>query len=554
MAKIIFVTGGVVSSLGKGIVAASLGNILQSEGFTVNIKKLDPYLNIDPGTMNPNQHGEVFVTHDGGETDLDLGHYERFTGRFSSKFNNITSGKIYQKLLEKERNGEYLGKTVQVVPHVTDLIKEFILRDTEKYDFTICEIGGTVGDIEGQAFLESIRQVRFELGKAKTLSIHVTLLPYIAASSELKTKPTQNSVKELMSYGIIADILVCRTQISLDENDRKKIASFCNLDAKNVIEAPDVSNIYEIPIIYAKNGLGKCVLEYFGMSSNYDLFAKNAEKWKEFVLKMNSLKSEVKVGIVGKYTGSKDAYKSLIEAITHAGVAIDKKAKIELIDARHISSQNDARQALEKFDAIIVAGGFGIDGILGKIECITYCRQNNLPMLGICLGMQLSVIEFARNVAKLNVTSAEFNDITTAFSGSEYIVNTMENWKTDDGKIVKKQEQIGGSMRLGSYISIIEKNTLAHKIYQTEEISERHRHRFEVDIKYKDIIESFGGKFSSLSPDKKLPEIFEITKYKDEFGKEQNLKFFISCQYHPEFNSSPLKPNDIFINLLKARE
>lgn len=552
MAKLIFVTGGVVSSLGKGIVAASLGNILQSEGFSINIKKLDPYLNIDPGTMNPIQHGEVFVTNDGGETDLDLGHYERFTGKPSSKHNNITSGKIYQKLLEKERNGDYLGKTVQVVPHVTDLVKDFIIRDIEKYDFTICEIGGTVGDIEGQAFLESIRQIKFELGREKTLSVHVTLLPYIAASNELKTKPTQNSVKDLMSYGITAEILVCRTSIPISQDDRKKIAAFCNLDVKNVIEAPDVSNIYEIPLIYERNGLGKSVLNHFNMKTNQDIFNENSQNWSSFIDKMNFLTKTTNVAIVGKYTGSKDAYKSLIEAITHAGVEIGQKINIKMIDSREIKNQEDATKILENQKAIIIAGGFGADGIFGKLEAIKYCRQNNKPMLGICLGMQLSVIEFARNVARLNVTSSEFNDITESFFDAKYIVDTMQNWKTDDGKLVQKQEQIGGSMRLGSYTSVIEKNTLAYKIYQKTEINERHRHRFEVDIKYKNDLEKFGAKFSSLSPDGKLPEIFEIQEYTNENGQKKQLKFFIACQYHPEFNSSPLYPNPIFVSLLKS--
>ncbi|QED23871.1 CTP synthase [Candidatus Deianiraea vastatrix] len=554
MAKIIFVTGGVVSSLGKGIVAASLGNILQNEGFSVKIKKLDPYLNIDPGTMNPTQHGEVFVTNDGGETDLDLGHYERFTGKCSSRHDNVTSGRIYQRLLEKERRGEYLGKTVQVVPHVTDLIKEFIMQDVEKYDFTICEIGGTVGDIEQQAFLEAIRQTRYDFGRQNTMSLHVTLLPYINASDEIKTKPTQNSVKDLMSYGIAADVLVCRTSRPLEEGDKKKLSAFCNVDLKNVIEAPDVKNIYEIPIIYAQNGLGRCVLQYFNLQQNKELFEKNLTPWANFVKSANEAKEVRKIAIVGKYISSKDSYKSLIESIYHACIHQNIKPEIHLVDAKDIMSIKEAENKLAGFHCAVIAGGFGTDGILGKIHCITYLRENNIPMLGICLGMQLSVIEFARNVAGLNVTSSEFNDLFSNFNDAKYIVDIMQNWKTDTGDdIVRtKDADLGGTMRLGSYISHILPNTLAHQVYQKDEIRERHRHRYEVDIKYREKLAEFGGVFSSLSPDGKLPEIFEIHKFRDKNGKENELKFFITVQFHPEFNSNPLSPNPIFVSLIKA--
>jgi len=554
MSKFIFITGGVVSSLGKGIVAASLGNILQNEGFSVKIKKLDPYLNIDPGTMNPIQHGEVFVTNDGGETDLDLGHYERFTGCFSSKKDNITSGRIYQNLLIKERRGDYIGKTVQVVPHVTNLVKEFIIQDVEKYDFVICEIGGTVGDIEGQAFLESIRQIRNELSRTKTMSIHVTLLPYIAASSEIKTKPTQNSIKELMSYGIMADVIVCRTSMPINENDKMKISAFCNVDVKNVIEAPDVKNIYEIPIIYAKNGLGKSVLNHFNLYQNKNLFEKNLIPWQDFLNKTYNTTKMVKIAIVGKYTASKDAYKSLIEAIYHASISMGVKPEIYFIDSRNITNQADAKSNLQNYKCVVIPGGFGADGVIGKIECIKYCRENNLPMLGICLGMQLSVIEFARNVAKLNVTSAEFDNLFDNFTGAKNIVDIMKYWKKDDGGFEARDEvsTIGGTMRLGSYIANIKPNTLAHKIYQQDEIKERHRHRYEVDIKYKDELEKFGGIFSGISPDGNLPEIFEIQSFENENGDITKLDFCISVQFHPEFNSNPLKPNILFINLLKS--
>lgn len=554
MSRLIFITGGVVSSLGKGIVASSIANILQNYGFNVNIKKLDPYLNIDPGTMNPIQHGEVFVTNDGGETDLDLGHYERFTGKRMSKNNSITAGRIYEKLLQKERNGDYLGKTVQVVPHVTDLIKEFILKDFEGYDFTICEIGGTVGDIEGQAFLESIRQVQFELTKVKSMHIHVTLLPYIAASQELKTKPTQNSVKDLMSFGILADALVCRTSIPLEQSDRKKIASFCNVKFENVIEAPDVDNIYKAPIVYKENGIGGAVLSHFDMFANGELFKSNESKWLDFIKKSDSVKDDLKIGIVGKYTASSDAYKSLIEAIKHAAIFLNKKASIIFIDSiSMLENQAKANEVLHELDAVIVAGGFGTEGMLGKLEAIKYCRQNNKRMLGICLGMQLSVIEFARNVCGLNVTSAEFGTLANDFQNAEFIVNTMQKWELDSGEIVYKQDQLGGSMRLGSQVSMVKDKTLARKIYNVDKISERHRHRYEVDVAYADKLAKFGGIFSGLSPDGGLPEIFEISSYIDAQTKEKiNLDFFVSCQYHPEFNSDPLNPNKIFIALLQG--
>lgn len=543
MSKIIFITGGVVSSLGKGIVAASIGNILKFEGFSVNNKKLDPYLNVDPGTINPIQHGEVYVTDDGAETDLDLGHYERFTGNKCSKDSNVTSGKIYQTLINKERNGEYLGNTVQVVPHVTDIIKNFILKDCEKYDFTICEIGGTIGDIEGMAFLEAIRQVRCELDKARTMSIHVTLLPYITASNELKTKPTQNSVKELMSYGIMADAIVCRTSIPISQQDKNKIGLFCNIPSSNVIEAPDVKNIYEIPIIYKQNGIIDVVFKHFNTSVNRNLFEENSKEWVDFVQKMNNLNKTINVAIAGKYTASKDAYKSIFESLIHAGVDVGVRVNVEMIDTRKINKKDDLMALnLAEFDGIIIPGGFGDDGVVGKMEVIRYCRESNIPLLGICYGMQLSVIEFARNVCKLDVSSAEFNHFETIGNSDGFIVKTMESWHEDNGKISHKQDQIGGSMRLGLYNCSILPNTKAFNAYKTDSIKEKHRHRYEIDIKYKDILEKSGAIFSGLSPDGKLPEIFEIPA----------LKFFVTCQYHPELNSTPLKPNKLFISFVKA--
>ena len=543
MSKFIFVTGGVVSSLGKGIVAASIGNILQNEGFSIKIKKLDPYLNIDPGTMNPIEHGEVFITGDGGETDLDLGHYERFTNIQASKNDNITSGKIYQNLIQKERKGDYIGKTVQVVPHVTDLIKEFILYDSEKYDFVICEIGGTVGDIEGQPFLEAIRQLRYEL-KNDTLSVHLTLLPYISASDEIKTKPTQHSIKELMSYGINADILICRTSVPLDYANKKKLSAFCNILPDNLIEAPDVKNIYSLPIVYAENGLDKAILKHFNLDQNKELYNKNIQIWKDFIYKMDNLQDVVKIAIVGKYTVSKDSYKSLIEALQHACIQNNLKADIQLIDSNKINNQKTAKELLNNFQCIVIPGGFGSTGIDGKIEAIRYSRENDIPFLGICFGMQLSIIEFCRNVCNMkNATSRELINQNEKQEDYECVVDIMNQWIKDDAFENRTNEaNLGGTMRLGNYRAKIKNPSLAYKIYQSENIIERHRHRYEVNIKYRSIIEQNNGLFSGLSQDEQLPEIFEIKDH----------KFFIAVQFHPEFLSKPLKPHPIFTNLIKS--
>ncbi len=554
MYKIIFVTGGVVSSLGKGIVSASLGTLLQANGFKVKIKKLDPYLNVDPGTINPIQHGEVFITNDGGETDLDLGYYERFTGAESSKYDNITSGKIYQNLIQKERRGDYMGQTVQVVPHVTNLIKEFIQQDAEKYDFTICEVGGTIGDIEGQPFLESIRQVRYELGKDRTMSIHVTLLPYISASEEVKTKPTYHSVQELMSYGIVADLVVCRTSMPIGAADRKKLSAFCSIDPKNVIEAPDVDNIYKVPLIYRDNGLVDGVLNHFKIEKNRELFEINLQDWTEFVNKMNTATKVINVYLIGKYTESRDAYKSLLESIFHAATHLNLKANIKLVNSKLITNQDQAKSAINGADVVIIPGGFGSDGVVGIIESIRYCRENNLPMLGICYGMQLSVIEFARNVAGIeNATSGEFCEILEGYTNGVNIVDIMQKWQKGNDLVTRdKNSDLGGTMRLGKYTACILKDSLAYEVYQNDTIQERHRHRYEVDINYADALGKFGGVFSGTSPDKKLPEIFEIRKFKKPDGSWQECKFFITVQFHPEFNSNPLRPNPLFISLLRA--
>jgi len=532
MAKFIFVTGGVVSSLGKGIAAAGLGAILGSMNYRVKIRKLDPYLNVDPGTMNPLQHGEVFVTKDGGETDLDLGHYERFTEVFASKNDNITSGKIYKQVIEKERRGDYLGETCTIIPHVTDVIKNFISQNETEFDFIISEVGGTVGDIEGQPFLEAIRQLAREKGRQNCVFLHVTLLPYIAAANEVKTKPTQHSVKELMSYGIEPDIILCRSDGEIPETERVKISLFCNVDKECVIFAPSVKSIYQIPVMYAKNGLGAQVLRKLGMIGTEKL-----QKWQDFTDKIANLKNEKTICIVGKYIKSQDAYKSLVEALQHAAIKLNTKLNIKWVDAKLLD--DEAFELPENAGGILVPGGFGNDGIEGKIKAIKFARENNIPFLGICLGMQLAVIEFARNVCGIsNATSSEFNQ------NGENIVLQMEKWidQNTAEETRAKMHELGGTMRLGSYDCDILPNTTAYKIYEDTKISERHRHRYEVSSKYIEILETKGAKFSGFSTAMKLPEIFEIQKH----------KFFIAGQFHPEFNSNPFEPNKIFIKFIDS--
>jgi CTP synthase len=550
MTKIIFITGGVVSSLGKGIIAASLGANLTANGYSVKIKKLDPYLNIDPGTMSPVQHGEVFVTDDGGETDLDLGHYERFINNYSSKYDNITSGKIYQKLLDKERKGDYMGKTVQVIPHVTDLIKEFILDGLESVDILICEIGGTVGDIEGQPFLEAIRQLRYQLGTKATLSIHATLLPYLGSSQELKTKPTQHSVRDLMSYGLMPDIIICRTSIPIGDDDRKKLSLLCNVKIENVIEAPDVDFIYDTIIKYHENGLTKQVMEHFHIHSQENLFINNISKWSEFISNVKDAKKSITIAIIGKYTTSRDSYKSIIESITHSSAKMKIKADVKIIDAKDDIDMN----FINSVDGIIIAGGFGIGGVENKISYIRYARENNIPLLGICLGMQLSVIEFARNILDIkNATSSEF--ITDLENENAFpIVDLMENWQLKSGEIKNADAaNIGGTMRLGSYDAVInDVKSLAFEVYKSHHIQERHRHRYEISLELESKMAEHGGIFSAKSPDGKLPEIFEIRKFKDKSGKWHDHKFFITCQFHPEFKSTPFNPSPLFDAFIKS--
>ncbi len=543
--RFIFITGGVLSSLGKGLVAASTGCILKEYGFKVNLKKMDPYLNIDPGTMNPMQHGEVFVTDDGTEADLDLGNYERMTGITTGYFNTTTSGRIYQKLLKRERKGYYLGKTVQVIPHVTDLIKEFLMHDAEKYDFNIVEIGGTVGDLESTPFLEAIRQMKSDLSAENVMFIHLSFVPYLGQTNEIKTKPTQHSVKMLMQSGIIPDAILCRTKQTINEKDKKKIAMFCNVKDGNVLEAPDVDEIYSLPYIYDKNGLSKVIFKHFKINT-VKVEPNKLSCWNEYALKKhdNSL-AEVIVGVAGKYGNANDCYKSLFEAIKHAGFANNVKVKIKWIDARKVDSSN-VSEKITNCNCIIVPGGFGVDGTEGKIEVIKYARENNIPFLGICLGMQLAVIEFVRNVCgRKDANSVEFDP-----NCKMPVVCLMKSWECNNGDIAERNKDfdLGGTMRLGAYTSIIEPKTLAMKIFNDSEIIERHRHRFEINSKYIDIIEKAGGKFSAFAKVKsnkdglKIPEIFEIPK----------CKFFISCQFHPEFISRPFACEKMFFYLIKS--
>ena len=533
MTRYIFITGGVVSSLGKGLATASLGALLQARGYKVRLRKLDPYLNIDPGTMSPIQHGEVFVTTDGGETDLDLGHYERFTGVEAKKNDNMTAGKIYANLLAKERRGDYLGKTVQVIPHVTDLIKEFILKDTKNSDFVLCEIGGTIGDIEGLPFYEAIRQLGYELGKSKVIYVHVTLLPYIKAASELKTKPTQHSVKELRSIGIDPNILLCRSEYPISESDLTKIALFCNVKEEAVIPALDVSNIYEAPIAYHEKGFDKEVLEYFGLENNKP----DLTLWREYVANLNKFEKVVKIAIIGKYVKLLDAYKSILESFNHASNHLGVKVELTWINSRHLTEENIVKK-LAKIDGILVPGGFGEDGTEGKILAINYARTNNIPFFGICFGMQLAIIEIARNLCDLpKANSSEFDD------SGDNVIGLMTEWmRESEIEKRKKTDDLGGTMRLGSYKAVITPKSLAYNIYGKATIHERHRHRYEVNINYKAQLEKAGIVFSGMSPDGNLTEIIELTGH----------KWFVAVQFHPEFKSKPFEPHPLFVGFVKA--
>ena len=499
--KIIFITGGVVSSLGKGLTSAALATLLQSRGFKVKLRKLDPYLNIDPGTMNPNQHGEVFVTEDGAETDLDLGHYERFTGVNASKLDNITAGRVYQNVIKNERKGKYLGKTVQVIPHVTNEIKKNICNKITNIDFLIIEVGGTVGDIESLPFLEAIRQLSNELKQNQTIFLHLTLVPYLNAADELKTKPTQHSVRELREIGIQPDILICRSEKKISLTDKSKIALFCNINSKNIIQAIDVDSIYELPLVLQKEGLDKRVLLNLSCDEKGN---SNLSKWIKVIETEKSPKYTVTIGIIGKYIQLKDAYKSLIEALSHSGIYNNAKVQVKWIDA---DKSNLVENHLNKLNGILVPGGFGKRGISGKIRSIKFARENNIPFLGICFGMQLAVIEFAKNVLNIkNASSSEFS-----VKNSKNIIGLMTEW-IKNGKYEKRSEgyDYGGSMRLGAYYCVLKNSSLAHTIYKKKLIRERHRHRYEMNIKYEYKLERKGLIISGKSPDGTLPEIIEI--------------------------------------------
>ena len=533
MARYIFVTGGVVSSLGKGLSSASLAYLLISQGYKVRLRKMDPYLNIDPGTMSPFQHGEVYVTDDGAETDLDLGHYERFTNVSAKKSDNITTGKVYSDILKKERKGSYLGKTVQVIPHVTDRIKEFIINDISNEDFVICEIGGTVGDIESLPFLEAIRQFSNEKGLKKSLFIHLTLVPYLKSSDEIKTKPTQHSVKELRSIGIQPNIIICRSERSIPTSQRKKISLFCNVPISNVIQTIDVRTIYEAPISFFNEKLDKQVLNFFKLKPKKKA---NLKPWKNITKQILLKKQTTNIAIIGKYVNLKDAYKSLDEALTHGGMVNNTEVKLIRVESDKINKK-DLKKTLKNISGILIPGGFGKRGTDGKIKAIKYARENKIPFFGICFGMQMACIEFAKNVLKIkNAGSSEFD------KNSFPIVGLMEEWDKDGDLIKGTNKNLGGTMRLGSYVANLRHNSMVKKIYKSTAIRERHRHRYEVNINLKHKFENKGMIFSGLSPDNRLPEIIEL----------KNHPWFVGVQFHPEFKSRPLLPHPLFSEFIKA--
>jgi CTP synthase len=536
MARYIFITGGVVSSLGKGLLAASLGALLQARGFSVRIRKFDPYLNVDPGTMSPYQHGEVFVTDDGAETDLDLGHYERYTGVSAKQSDNITSGRIYQGIIARERRGDYLGATVQVIPHVTNAIKEFALADTAGLDFVICEIGGTVGDIESLPFVEAIRQLRNDLGRGQSAFIHTTLVPYLAAAGELKTKPTQHSVRELTSYGIQPDILLCRAERPIPVADRAKIALFCNVPQSAVIQALDARSIYDVPLQYHNEGLDREVLRVFDITDAPD---PELSRWQDIMDRVDHPEGTVTIGVVGKYVGLQDAYKSLREALVHGGIANRVKVEIRWLDAEVFEKEgSDLAAELEPLHGVLVPGGFGERGSEGKIAAVRFARERNVPFFGICLGMQMACIEGARNTAGLSEAS------TTEFGHTaEPVVGLITEWMSKEGLQQRSAEtDLGGTMRLGAYPATLTGNSHVATIYGATEISERHRHRYEVNAHYKEALESGGLVFSGMSPDGTLPEIVERPDH----------QWFIGVQFHPELKSRPFEPHPLFAGFIGA--
>jgi CTP synthase len=536
MARFIFVTGGVVSSLGKGLLSASLGALLQARGYKVRIRKFDPYLNVDPGTMSPYQHGEVYVTDDGAETDLDLGHYERFTGVSSKQSDNVTTGRIYRDIIAKERRGDYLGATVQVIPHVTNAIKEFALAETDGLDFVICEIGGTVGDIESLPFVEAIRQLRNDLGRDNSVSVHTTLVPWINAAGELKTKPTQQSVRELSSLGVQPEVLLCRCDRPLPEAEREKIALFCNVRKEAVIPALDARNIYDVPLQYHEAGLDDEVLRAFGIT---DAPQPNLAVWADIMDRIDHYESEVTIGVVGKYVGLPDAYKSLREALVHGGIANRAKVNIQWLDAE-LFEHPDAEIAaeLEPLNGILVPGGFGERGSEGKIASVKFAREREIPFFGICLGMQMACIEAARNQAGISEAS------TTEFGETaEPVVGMITEWMSEEGLQQRAAGgDLGGTMRLGAYPAKLDGNSVVRSIYGADEISERHRHRYEVNIHYRDALEGAGLIFSGMSPDDQLPEIVERPDH----------PWFIGVQFHPELKSRPFEPHPLFAGFIEA--
>ena len=533
MARFIFVTGGVVSSLGKGLSSASLAYLLKSQGYMVRLRKMDPYLNVDPGTMSPFQHGEVFVTDDGAETDLDLGHYERFTDTSCKQSDNITTGRIYSDVIKRERKGGYLGKTVQVIPHVTNRIKEFIKKDITNEDFVICEIGGTVGDIESLPFVEAIRQFSNEHGKSKTLFIHLTFVPFLKSSDEIKTKPTQHSVKELRSIGIQPDIIICRSQQSIPLDQRKKISLFCNVPIENVIETVDVRTIYEAPISFFNQKLDKQVLKYFKLKSKKSA---NLSPWRKITKIVLNTRKTVDIAIIGKYVNLKDAYKSLDEALIHGGIFNKVKVNLIRIESDNLKS-NEIKKRLKDVSGLLIPGGFGKRGTEGKISAIKYARENKIPFLGICFGMQMAIIEFARN--KLKIKKAGSSELDKKCYP---VIGLINEWDKNGKTIKGTDKNLGGTMRLGLYEAKLRNNSAINRIYKSKTIKERHRHRYEVNNNLKDQFERKGLIFSGMSPDNKLPEIIEL----------KNHPWFIGVQFHPEFKSRPLAPHPLFSSFIKA--
>ena len=535
MARYIFITGGVVSSLGKGVASAALGALLQARGYKVRLRKLDPYLNVDPGTMSPYQHGEVFVTDDGAETDLDLGHYERFTGVSATKGDNVTTGQIYSGIIERERRGDYLGATVQVIPHVTDAIKRFVLADVDDVDFVLCEIGGTVGDIEALPYFEAIRQLGNDLPRGDAVYVHLTLMPYIPSAGELKTKPTQHSVKELRSIGIQPDVLLVRADRDIPESERQKIARFCNVRPSSVVQALDCQTIYEVPLAYHREGFDDEVLAAFG-EGNAPL--PTLDRWEGVVERVIHPDGEVRIAIVGKYTELKDAYKSLIEAVAHGGIANNVRVVIEWVESSAFKDADEVMAALDNVHGILVPGGFGERGSEGKIKAIQFAREKEVPFLGICYGMQMAMIEAARNLLEVaDATSSEFGSAGSA------IVGLMREWvRGNETEQRSESGNLGGTMRLGAYPAKLREGSRVAEIYGTNLVHERHRHRFEVNIAWAEKLEEVGVVFSGLSPDGTLPEIVEIPQH----------PWFIGVQYHPELKSRPFDPHPLFASFVKA--